>query len=161
MKAKKVILMLSFVVFVLPGKAQQANQKQEEKRLMELSREWAKTAQSGDVEQIVNYWSEDAVLMTPDQGKLVGRQQLTNMVEGSTQIPGFEIDWEPKEARVAKSGDLGYVIAHKYVKVPDESGNLNTFYFVEVGIWEKQKDGKWKNTIDIYNPDPSINSINN
>jgi hypothetical protein len=30
-----------------------------------------------------------------------------------------------------------------------------------VGIWEKQKDGAWKNTIDIYNPDPSITSIKN
>lgn len=159
MKAKQVVLMLSFIVFVLPSKAQQANQKQEEKRLMELSREWAKAAQNGDVKQIASYWSEDAVLMTPDQGKLIGRQQLTSMVEGSTQIPGFEIGWEPKEAHVAKSGELGYVIAHKYVKVPDQSGTLNTFYFIEVGIWEKQKNGIWKNTIDIYNPDSSIKSI--
>lgn len=159
MKAKHIILMLSFIVFVLPSKAQKANQKQEEKKLVDLSREWAKAAQGGDTEQIVSYWSEDAILMTPDQGKLVGRQQLASMVEGSIQIPGFEINWEPKEAHVAKSGELGYVISHKYVKVPDESGNLNTFYFIEIGIWEKQKDGTWKNTIDIYNPDSSINSI--
>lgn len=160
MKAKHIIQMLGIIVLVLPGKAQEANQKQEEKKLMELSREWAKSAQGGDVEQIVSYWSDDAVLMTPDQGKLVGHKQLASMVEGSTQIPGFEIGWEPKEAHVAKSGELGYVIANKYVKLPDQAGNLNTFYFIEVGIWQKQKDGTWKNTIDIYNPDPSITSIN-
>ena len=160
MKIKKVVLMLSSIALMLPCMAQIGNQKKEEKKLVELSRQWAKSAESGDVEQIVSYWSEDAVLMTPDQGKLVGHQQLTNMVKASTQIPGFEINWEPKEAHVAKSGELGYVIAHKSVKVPDASGSLNTFYFVEVGIWEKQKDGKWKNTIDIYNPDPSITSLN-
>ena len=161
MKAKKIILMLSAMVLILPGKAQSGSQNKEEKKLMELSREWARTAQSGTTEQIVGYWSEDAVLMTPDQGKIVGHEQLTGMIEGSSEIPGFEIGWEPKEARVAESGELGYVIAHKYVKIPDESGNLMTLYFIEVGIWEKQKDGTWKNTIDIYNPDPSINSINN
>lgn len=161
MNAKNVILMLSMFVLSLSVQAQTVNQKQEEEKLMELSRQWAKAAQSGNTDEIVSYWSENAVLMTPDQGKLVGRQQLAGMVEGSMDIPGFEINWEPQEAHVAKSGDLGYVIAHKYVKVPDEAGNLNTFYFVEVGIWEKQKDGTWKNTIDIYNPDPSANSINN
>ena len=160
MKAKNVILMLTMSVLVLPCMAQAGNQK-EEKKLLKLSRQWAQSAQGSDTEEIVSYWSEDAVLMTPDQGKLIGREQLSAMVKGSMEIPGFEIGWEPQEARVAKSGDLGYVIAHKYVKVPDESGNLNTFYFIEVGIWEKQEDGTWKNTIDIYNPDPSINSINN
>lgn len=160
MKAKNVILMLIVTALTLPSMAQTGNQK-EEKNLLKLSRKWAQAAQGSNTEEIVSYWSEDAVLMTPDQGKLIGREQLSAMVEGSTGIPGFEIGWEPQEARVAKSGELGYVVAHKFVKVPDESGNLNTFYFIEVGIWEKQADGKWKNTIDIYNPDPSINGLNN
>lgn len=159
MKAKNVILMLTMIVFILPGMAQTGNQK-EEKKLLKLSRQWAQAAQGSNTKEIVSYWSEDAVLMTPDQGKLIGREQLSAMVEGSMGIPGFEISWEPQEARVAKSGELGYVIAHKYVKVPDESGKLNTFYFISVGIWEKQEDGTWKNTINIYNPDPSINSVN-
>lgn len=160
MKTKKIILMLAAIVFTLSGMAQTGNQK-EEKKLMELSREWAKTVKTGDVQKTVSYWSQDAVLMTPDQGKLVGHEQLSAMVKGGMEIPGFEIDWEPQKARVSKSGDIGYVIAHKYVKVPDENGKLNTIYFIEVGIWEKQGDGTWKNTIDIYNPDPSINSLNN
>ncbi|MCB0665937.1 MAG: DUF4440 domain-containing protein [Saprospiraceae bacterium] len=161
MKTKNVFMMLAVITFILPCKSQTTEQIKEEKNLMELSRAWAKTVQNGNTNQIVSYWSEDAVLMTPDQGKIEGRQNLAAMVESSTQIPGFEIGWEPKSAHVAKSGDLGYVIAHKYVKVPDQTGNLNTIYFIEVGIWEKQEDGSWKNTVDIYNPDPSINSINN
>ena len=161
MEAKKVILIVLTIVFVLPCWAQTENQGQEEKKLMELSRQWNKDAQNGTTEQIVSYWSKDAILMTPDQGKVVGHQQLTGMIEGASEIPGFEVGWEPKEAHVAKSGDLGYVIAHKYVKVPDDTGNLNTYKFIEDGIWEKQINGKWKNTIEIYNPDPTIQSIQN
>ena len=160
MNAKNVMLMLSMFVYILPSMAQNGNQKEEQK-LLELSRQWAQSAQGNNTAEIVSYWSEDAVLMTPDQGKLIGREQLSAMVEGSMKIPGFEIGWEPQEACVAKSGDLGYIIAHKYVKVPDESGDLQTFYFIEVGIWKKDKDGTWKNTIDIYNPDPSINAMKN
>lgn len=160
MRAQKFILLLAAVIISLPSLTQAQNHSADEKKLMELSREWAKAAQDGTAEEITSYWSEDAVLMTPDQGKLVGKEQLTAMVDASMDIPGFEIGWEPQEARVAKSGDLGYVIAHKYVRVPDEAGNVNTFYFIEVGIWEKQKDGNWKNTVDIYNPDPSISTLN-
>jgi ketosteroid isomerase-like protein len=159
MKSIQIIMMLPILILSLSCTAQKFNSGQEEKKLMELSREWAKTAQSGNAEKILSYWSEDAVLMTPDQGKLVGHAQLSQMLENAGQIPGFEVNWEPQKAHVAKSGELGYVIAHKYFKIPDESGNLNTYYFIEVGIWEKQNDGTWKNTIDIYNPDPSIGSL--
>jgi ketosteroid isomerase-like protein len=161
MSVQKFIFLLAAVIISLPSLGQSQNRKAEEQKLMELSREWAKAAQGGTTEEITSYWSENAVLMTPDQGKLVGKEQLTAMVDASMDIPGFEIGWEPQEARVAKSGDLGYVIAHKYVKVPDEAGVVNTFYFIEVGIWEKQNDGNWKNTIDIYNPDPSITTVMN
>ena len=159
MRTKIILIAFLLGTAVLTPVVHSIGQSKEEKKLMEVSREWAKTAQSGDVQQILKFWSEDAILMTPDQGKLTGHAQLGKMIEGAGQIPGFEVNWEPKEAHVAKSGELGYVIAHKYVKVPDESGTIKTFYFVEVGIWQKQKDGSWKNTVDIYNPDPSLTSI--
>ncbi|MEZ4896596.1 MAG: nuclear transport factor 2 family protein [Saprospiraceae bacterium] len=139
MKIKHEVLFLSLLTLIVPGMAQKVNQKKAAKELMEISRQWSKAAQSGDVDQIVSYWSDDAVLMTPDNGKLTGKEQLTGMVSGAMQIPGFEISWEPKEAHVSESGEMGFVLAHKSVKVPDESGNFNTFYFIEVGIWEKQK----------------------
>ncbi len=159
MKVEYFTLILFLSMISLGSNAQEINHKTEESKLMELSRQWAQAAQSGNAEKILNYWSEDAILMTPDQGTLKGHAQLTMMLEGAAQIPGFEVNWEPKEARVSKSGELGYVIAHKYFKLPNESGNIDTYYFVEVGIWEKQEDGSWKNTVDIYNPDPSITSL--
>jgi uncharacterized protein (TIGR02246 family) len=131
----------------------------EEEKLMAVSREWAQAAQTGNAEKILSYWSEDALLITPDQGTLEGHEQLGKMLEGAAAIPGFEVNWEPKVAHVSKSGDMGYVIAHKYFNIPDSAGKMTKLYFVEVGIWEKQKDGSWKNTVDIYNPDPSLTSL--
>jgi len=160
MKTKKIVLTCAAIVFTLSAMAQTGNQK-EEKKLMELSREWAETVKTRDVQKTVSYWSKDAVLMTPDQGQLIGHEQLSAMVKGGMDIPGFEVGWVPTQATVSRSGDIGYVISKKYVKVPDGEGNINTYNFINVGIWEKQKDGTWKNTVGIYNPDSSITSINN
>ena len=159
MKVNQLLLTAVFLLFVSSSFAQTAFQKEEQEKLLDLSREWARVTQSGDAEKILSYWSEDAILMPPDQPTINGHEQLGKMLEGAAQIPGFEVNWEPKEAFVSKSGDLGYVIAHKYFKFPDGTGNINKAFFIEVGVWKKQKDGKWKNTIDIYNPDPSIISL--
>ena len=131
----------------------------EAENLMEASRAWARDAREGDADKIVSYWDPDAVLMMPGMADLKGHDQLRQMVAGSSGMPGFEIDWEPKEARVSDSGELGYVVAHKYFKVNDSLGNPVISYFREVTLWEKKPDGSWKNIIDIYNVDPSITSI--
>jgi ketosteroid isomerase-like protein len=99
--------------------------------------------------------------MSPNEAAVVGKESLRGMVERSMQIPGFEINWEPQEAYVSKSGDLGYVLIKNYMTMPvDTLGNTQTVYNKGVEIWKKQEDGSWKNVIDISNSDPTIQSIN-
>jgi ketosteroid isomerase-like protein len=139
---------------------QSIDQEAEAQKLMELSRAWAKATQSRDVEACVSFWAEDAILMSPDEGVRVGKDNLRGMVERSMQIPGFEINWEPQEAFVSKSGDLGYVIIKNYMTMPiDTLGNTQTVFHKGVEIWKKQPDGQWKNAVDISNSDPTIKSI--
>lgn len=159
MKTIQSTLTACFMILVSIGYGQKVDRQAEEEKLLELSREWARTAQQGDPKEIVSFWSEDAMLIPPDQPTLNGHSQLAQMIEGASTIPGFEISWEPKKAYVSESGDLGYVLAHKEMKFSDETGKINTTYFIEVGIWQKQENGEWKNTIDIYNVDPTITSI--
>ena len=35
--------------------------------LMQVSRDWAKAAESRDVERILSYWADDAVVLLPDR----------------------------------------------------------------------------------------------
>jgi ketosteroid isomerase-like protein len=127
---------------------------------MELSREWAKSVKDRDVEKMLSFWAEDAIVMSPNESAVVGIESLRGMVERSMKIPGFEINWEPQNAYVSKSGDLGYVIIKNYMTMPiDTLGNTHTVFNKGVEIWRKQEDGSWKNVIDISNSDPSIKSI--
>lgn len=127
--------------------------------LIATSREWARAAQTGDTDSILSYWSEDAVLIMPQGPAVEGQAALREVLKGAEGVPGFEVNWEPKEAYVSESGDLGYIIAHKYFKMPDSTGQPFTTFHREVTIWKKQADGSWKNVVDIYNSDPTLTSI--
>ncbi len=136
------------------------DQNAEAEKLMELSKEWSEAAMERNVEKVSSYWADDAIIMSPDEPAMKGIPAIRQMVEESMQIPGFEVRWEPQEAFVSKGGDLGYVLIKNYFKIPiDTLGNTTTIYNKGVEIWKKQSDGQWKNVVDIYNGDPSINSI--
>jgi ketosteroid isomerase-like protein len=136
------------------------DQQAEAEKLMELSRSWAKSVKDKDIEKMLSYWADDAIVMSPNEPSVVGIEALRGMVERSMKIPGFEINWEPQEAYVSKSGDLGYVIIKNYMTMPvDTLGNTRTIFNKGVEIWKKQENGTWKNVIDISNSDPLIKSI--
>ena len=156
----KKLLLLSILFTGLFGCTNQTvDQKAEAEKLMELSREWAKSAATDDIDKTLNYWADDAVVMAPGQPALKGHDAIRKMLEGNANIPGFEVSWEPKEAFVSQSGDLGYVIAHNYFKMHDSLSNTFTIFNKGVEIWKKQEDGSWKNVVDIFNEDPSLTSI--
>jgi len=136
------------------------DQEAEAEKLMELSRSWAKSVKDKNVDEMLSYWADDAILMSPNEPAVVGIDSLRAMVERSMNIPGFEIYWNPQEAYVSKGGDMGYVIFKNYMTMPvDTLGNTRTVFSKGVEIWKKQPDGQWKNVVDISNADPSIKSI--
>jgi len=135
------------------------DQEAEAKKLMELSREWAKAALNRDAEKTISYWSDDAVIISPDVPVIKGYDAIRKMVEESLINPDFEIYWEPKEAFVSSSGDLGYVLGLNYVGDVDSLGNKIKVFGNSVEIWKKQDDGSWKTVVDIFNGDPTITSL--
>lgn len=158
---KKSVLVIIILLIVFSCKKKTVDQKAEADKLMHLSREWAKAAIDRDVEKVVAYWADDALIMSPNEPAMKGKDAIRKMVNESMKIPGFEVTWEPQEAFVSKSGDLGYVLVKNYFKIPvDTLGNMTTIFNKGVEIWKKQTDGSWKNVVDIYNGDPTISSIN-
>lgn len=160
MKLNRLILVSAILFTITACKQTTIDQEAEAEKLMELSRSWAKSVKDRDVEKMLSYWADDAMVMSPNEASVVGIEALRGMVERSMKIPGFEIYWEPKEAFVSKSGDLGYVIIKNYMTMPtDTLGNTRTVFNKGVEIWKKQENGVWKNVVDISNSDPSISSL--
>jgi len=160
MKFNQLVLACAMLVTITACNKSTIDQQAEAEKLMELSRSWAKSVKEKDVEKMLSYWANDAIVMSPNEPSVVGIEALRGMVERSMKIPGFEINWQPQKAYVSKSGDLGYVIIKNYMTMPvDTLGNTRTIYNKGVEIWKKEENGAWKNVIDISNSDPSIKSL--
>jgi ketosteroid isomerase-like protein len=69
--------------------------------------------------------------------------------------PDTKITWEPVDAKIAASGDLGYTWGHATISDKDKNGQPETSYSRYVTVWQKQADGHWKFVLDFGAPDPS------
>ena len=62
----------------------------EKARLLRRDAEWALAALEGrDVERILSFWTDDAVVLPPDLPSIIGKAALRQYVESSLQVPGF------------------------------------------------------------------------
>ena len=128
------------------------DKKAEGEKVMQLSKQWSEVAASGDIEKTVNYWADNAVMMSAGQPVLNGKQAIRQMVEESFKMPGFRISWQPQSVEVSESGDMAYIIENSQVAFNDSTGNIITQNNKAVSIWKKQSDGTWKNVVDISTP---------
>ena len=68
----------------------------EGQKLLRRDAEWADLATAGkEIEKIVSYWSDDAVLIFPGQPVLEGKGAIRAYVTASLKTPGFKIHWAP------------------------------------------------------------------
>lgn len=123
--------------------------------LMQLSREWSALVSTTPVDEWIDFWAEDAVMMPPGFPALRGKAAIREFVEMSAQIPGFHIRWEPESFHVSSSGDLAYLIERNVTTVNDSLGNAVSTHGKVVTIWRKDPGGTWRNVVDMWNEAPS------
>ena len=151
MRSRICFALAAFLVSACGGEA--VDPEAEAERLMQTSREWSAVAQSRDVDRILDYWTDDAVIISPGEPERRGKAAIREYLEASYQVPGFEVSWEPLEARVASSGDLGYLVERTQVRVSGPQGMV-TERFRAVTIWRNGADGRWRNSLDMSNAPP-------
>ena len=127
--------------------------KAEGEKLMQISREWSKSAGTDSIEKTLSYWADDAVVFSPGEALLKGKDQIRAMIGEMSKIPGFKISWEPQSVSVSQSGDMAYMIEQNQITMNDSTGNPKTEINKGVTVWRKEKDGSWKNVVDIWNAD--------
>jgi len=145
---QKVLIGLT-IITVLGCSQHGVDTKAEGEKVMQTSREWAKVSATGDVEKILSYWADDAVVVMPGQPVLKGKKEIRQMVMGSFKIPGFKITWQPQSVQVSQSGDMAYMVEKGQVTMNDSSGKIIVQHNNGVTVWKKQSDGSWKNVADI------------
>jgi ketosteroid isomerase-like protein len=124
----------------------------EREKLLQRDAEWARLASEGrDIDAILSYWTEDAVVMPPDLPSVVGKAALRDYVQGSLAIPGFSITWESSDAVLSADGTLAYMFSDNTVTMNGPDGSLMTIPGRVVTVWRKESDGEWRCAVDIWN----------
>ena len=132
------------------------NQEDEKDRLLQRDAEWARLASEGkDVERILAYWTDDAVVLPPGLPAVVGKAALRENVSASLRIPGFRITWASTDVRFSPDGNLAYMFGQNAVTVNGADGEPGTATGRAVTIWRRDPDGIWRCAVDIWNAEPA------
>ena len=125
--------------------------------LMNRDAEWADLATAGkDVERVVSYWADDAVIMEPGQPAVEGKRAIRAYVESSFRTPGFRIHWVSRKPTFSPDGKMAYMRGTDEMTVPGTGGELMTLHLQGYSIWSKEPDGQWRCTVDIANEAPAV-----
>ena len=152
---KKILTATSLVLALMGCSRTAIDTKAEGEKLMQLSREWSQSASKRDVDKTLSYWADDATVISAGDATLKGKAAIRQMVEGSYKDPSFQISWEPQQAEIAQSGDLGYLLEKTTIMINDSTGNPVKHQYNSVSVWKKQADGAWKNVLDVLSPEGS------
>jgi len=165
MEHKKLVLLL-FTPFAMAlygllifGCATKVDLEAERAAVLQTDKEWASVAAEGsDLDRIVSFWADDAIVFPPGAAAVVGKDAIRQYIAESLKIPGFRVGWESTQVTISPSGDFAYAVGKNHFSFNDSEGNQITSYGKVVTVWRKEADGSWKCVIDIWNEEPSPES---
>lgn len=119
--------------------------------IRQASKVWVDTYNSNDWQALGLLFTIDAVMMPPNSPAIAGRKAISEWE--ATYENGFQIAFDINEIKV--SGDVAYVTGRSCVYVPLEDGSKGVDIGKFLEIRERQTDGQWLITRDIFNSDIS------
>lgn len=140
----RAFLMASACLFSCTGQADLEKQRQElmdvDIAFSELSRE------QGMNHAFTSYCADEGVLLRPQSKPITGKKAVSELVSLNADS-AFQLTWEPSDARVSKSGDMGFTYGIYTMHPKDETASRQGTY---VSVWIKEK-GSWKFALDTGN----------
>jgi ketosteroid isomerase-like protein len=128
----------------------------ESAKLQRRDAEWADLATAGtNVDSIVSYWTDDAVVIEPGQPVVEGKAAIRNYVAESYKTPGFKIHWVSEKPTFSPDGKLAYMRGTDEMTVPGPKGAQMTLHLRGYSIWRLEPDGVWRCVVDIANEAPA------
>jgi hypothetical protein len=143
---RSVTRLAAVATLLLVGAAAPVHAVSPSEELMAVDRAFAAKAQEIGVGKAFELYAAPTARMIalPDP-------KLTPEQAGKLFPPDFQMDWDPQEAFVSKSGDMGWTWGRATRKVKDKDGKLVERNSQYLSIWEKQPDGSWKFVADTGN----------
>lgn len=117
---------------------------------------WLDAAGAGNVDQIVAFWTDDAVIDPPgDVPAIVGKTAIHDLVAQRRQHPSYSITWQTTDAWVSADGSTGCTYRITTVVLPTETGGTVVLRGPFCCMWRKEA-GAWKCVLDVGLPDSNM-----
>ena len=111
-----------------------------------------KAAQALDAAGTASSYSEDVMVMPPNQAAASGRA-AAQKVWAAMLVPGTQVSWFANKVEAAASGDMVYEQGTYSVETPGRDGKPVTDEGKFLSVWKKQGNGEWKEVESIWNSD--------
>ena len=152
---KKLVSAVTASILIVACTETKVDLKAEETAIMKADSTWsALSAESKDIDKVVSYFADDAVVVPPGTPIIKGKEALRKFVEESFKIPGFSIRWKSSDIKFSPDGKLAYMYGENMTTMNDSTGNKISIAGRGYSIWRKETDGNWKCFVDIFNDPP-------
>ena len=139
----------------LPADA--GNTRSAEGILRDLDEQWSKAAAAKDLEQTIAFYSDDAIVLPPNATSAATKETVRNVWKDILAAPGLVISWKPSKVKLGHNGAMAWVSGVYELTMNDASGKPINDRGKYLEVWEKQADGNWKCSADMWSSDlPAI-----
>lgn len=125
--------------------------KSDDAAIRALDTKWVTVAQSHDVNAWLAFYTDDVVVLPPNERITTGRESARKSISDLLSLPHLVLSWNTTKSDV--SGDLGYLIGAYTLSFDGPNGARITDTGKTLSIWRRQPDGSWKCTADTWSSD--------
>jgi len=160
MQLPRLVVPVATLLLVASCSTPRFDSTEEGKRLLKRDAEWADVASAGkDIDRIISYWSDDAVVIPQGQPVVEGKAAIRAFVTASLQIPGFKIHWRSEKVAFSPDGKLAYMQGTNETTVLGPNGAPLTLPGRSVTVWRLEPDGQWRCVVDTWNDPPATGAV--
>ncbi len=155
MRLPHYLLLVVFGLAVVGCSPRHFDSAAEAQKLLRRDAEWAVLAAAGkDVDKVVSYWTDDAVLIFPGQPIIEGKAAIRAYVASCFSNPVFKIHWKSSKVTFSPDGKLAYMSGTDEMTVPGPNGTPMRLHLRGIAIWQLDADGQWRCVVEISNEEP-------
>jgi len=124
----------------------------DEQAVRDADAAWSKAAGAKDLDKTVSFYSDDAVVLPPNDAAVTTKDEIRNLWKGLIDSV-TDVSWKASRVEMAKSGEMACLTGTYELTM--KNGTKDRGKYCEV--WEK-KGGTWKCGTDIWNSDLPANA---
>ena len=124
-----------------------------ERILRDLDAQWSKAAAAKDLEQTIAFYSHDAIVLPPNATSAATKERVRNVWKDVLDAPDLVISWKPSKVKLGHNGAMAWVSGTYELTMSDASGKPINDRGKYLEVWEKQADGNWRCSADMWNSD--------